>query len=96
MTVQQTMTCDFTCSVSEFTSSTGLIHVNSHGSVNKFGVLTHDYHDIFFHTITRTCETVPVLTRNYTCQTRSKQTEHVMNQYDTYANWFRNGSLFAG
>ena len=44
------MTRDFTCSVSEFTSSTGSIHVfpyvNSPDSVNKFGVSTHVYHDI--------------------------------------------------
>ena len=35
---QQTRTRDFTCSVSEFTSSTGSIHVNSPDSVVKFGV----------------------------------------------------------
>ena len=39
---QQTTTHYFTCSVSEFTSSTGSIHVfpyvNSPDSVNKFGV----------------------------------------------------------
>ena len=35
---QQTRTRDFTCSVSEFTSSTGSIHVNSPDSVDKFGV----------------------------------------------------------
>ena len=32
---QQTRTRDFTCSVSEFTSSTGSIHVNSPDSVDK-------------------------------------------------------------
>ena len=37
---QQTMTRDFTCSVSEFTSATGSIHVNSPDSVNTFGVST--------------------------------------------------------
>ena len=35
---QQTRTRDFTCSISEFTSSTGSIHVNSPDSVNKFDV----------------------------------------------------------
>ena len=47
---QQTMTCDFTCSVSELTRSTGLIHVfpyvNSPDSVNKFGVSTRVYCEI--------------------------------------------------
>ena len=47
---QQTTTRDFTCSVSEFTSSTGSIHVfphvNSLDSVNKFGVSTHVYREI--------------------------------------------------
>ena len=47
---QQTMTHDFTCSVSELMSSTGSIHVfpyvNSPDSVNKFGVLTHVYREI--------------------------------------------------
>ena len=44
---QQTTTRDFTCSVSEFTSSTGSIQVNSPDSVNKFGVSsTHDYREI--------------------------------------------------
>ena len=65
---QQTTTHDFTCSVSEFTSSTGSIHVfpyvNSLDSVNKFGVST--------HVMTRTSETVPVLTQYDLCQTRSK------------------------
>ena len=36
---QQTRTRDFTGSVSELTSSTGSIHVNSPDSVNKFDVL---------------------------------------------------------
>ena len=47
---QQTMTRDFTCSVSEFTSSTGSIHVfpyvNSLDSVNKFGVSIRVYREI--------------------------------------------------
>ena len=47
---QQTSTCDLTCSVSEFTSSTGSIHVfpfvNSPDSVNKFGVSTRVYREI--------------------------------------------------
>ena len=41
---QKTTTRDFTCSVSEFTSPTGSIHVfpyvNSPDSVNKFGMST--------------------------------------------------------
>ena len=37
LVTQQTKTRDFTCSVSEFTSSTGSIHVNSPDYVNKFG-----------------------------------------------------------
>ena len=44
------MTRDFTCSVSEFTSSTGSIHVfpyvNSLDSVNKFGVSIRVYREI--------------------------------------------------
>ena len=40
MIPQQTRTRDFTCSISEFTSSTGSLHVNSPDSVNKFGVFT--------------------------------------------------------
>ena len=48
---QQTTTRDFTCSVSEFTSSTGSIHVfsyvNSPDSVKKlFGVSTRVYREI--------------------------------------------------
>ena len=43
---QQTRTRDFTCSVSEFTSSTGSIHVNLLDSVNKFGVSICVYHEI--------------------------------------------------
>ena len=43
---QQTTTHDFTCTVSEFTSSTGSIHVNSPDSVNKFGVSTRVYREI--------------------------------------------------
>ena len=47
---QQTTTRDFTCSVNEFTSSTGSIHVfpyvNSPDSVNKFGVSTRVYREI--------------------------------------------------
>ena len=46
LATQQTTTHDFTCSVSEFTSSTGSIHVNSLDSVNKFGVSTHVYREI--------------------------------------------------
>ena len=47
---QQTTTRDFTGSVSEFTSSTGSLHmfsyVNSADSVNQFGVSTHVYREI--------------------------------------------------
>ena len=46
MVTQQTTTRDFTCSVSEFTSSTGSIHVNSPDFVNNFGVSTHVYREI--------------------------------------------------
>ena len=45
-TSQQTRTHDFTCSESEFKSSTGSIHVNSPDSVNKFGVSIRVYHEI--------------------------------------------------
>ena len=48
--MQQTMTRDFTCSVSEFTSSTGSIHVfpyvNSLDSVNRVDVSTRVYREI--------------------------------------------------
>ena len=40
ITSQQTTTHHFTCSVSEFMSSTSSIQVNSPDSVNKFGVST--------------------------------------------------------
>ena len=54
MGTQQTTTHDFTCSVSEFTSSTGSIHVfpyvNLLDFVNKFGVLTFVYREIKFFT----------------------------------------------
>jgi len=48
---QQTTTRDFMCSVSEFTSSTALIHVNSPDYVNTFGVSTRVYREItsFLH-----------------------------------------------
>ena len=77
MASQQTTTRDFTCSVREFTSSTGSIHVfpyvNLTDSVNRFGVSTRVYHVIMsFHVMTRTSETVPVLTQYDSCQTRSK------------------------
>ena len=73
-TSQQTTTRDFTCSVSEFTSSTGSIHVNSPDIVNKFGVLTRVSHEItsFFRVMTRANESIPVLTQYNSCQTRSK------------------------
>ena len=41
---QQTMTRDFTCSVSEFTRSTGSTHMFLYvNSENKFGVSKHVY-----------------------------------------------------
>ena len=68
------MTCDFTCSVSEFTSSTGTIHVfpymNSLDSLNKFDVFT--VKSRVFHMMTHTSETVPILTHYDSCETRSK------------------------
>ena len=72
---QQTTTCDFTCSVSEFMSSTSSIEVNSPDFLNKFGVSWHVHflwnHE-FFHVMTRASETVPVLTQYDSCQNRSK------------------------
>ena len=53
---QQTMTHDFTCSVGEFTSSTGSIHVNSLDSVNKFGVSTCVYREIMSFSHDDTCQ----------------------------------------
>ena len=70
---QQTTNRDFTCSVREFTSSTGSIHVNSPDSVNKFGVSNvFTVKSRVFHLMTNTSETVPVLTQYDMCQTRSK------------------------
>ena len=58
--LKQTTTRDFTCSVSEFTSSTGSIHgfsyVNSPDSVNKFGVSTHVYCEITSFSRDDTCQ----------------------------------------
>ena len=51
-----TMTRDFTCSVSEFTRSTGSIHVNSLDSVNTFGVLTRVYREIMSFSRDDTCQ----------------------------------------
>ena len=60
---QQTTTRDFTSSVSEFMCSTGSIHMNSLDSVNKFSMSTLAFREIqVFHAMTRTSETVPVLT----------------------------------
>ena len=56
------MTRNFTCSVSEFTSSTGSIHVNSPNSVKTFDVSTRVYHEIMSFSRDDTCQ----------CQTRSK------------------------
>ena len=76
------MTRDFTCSVSELTSSTGSIHVNAPDSINKFGVSTRVSHEItrVIHMMTCASETVPVLTQYDSCQTRSKQAEHVCSR----------------
>ena len=106
MTTQQTMTCDFTCSVSEFTSSTGLIHVNSPDSVNKFRYVF-TVKSRVFHVMT--CSSSDPLrlgsnsfkprdNRQNTCihvKTRTGGAVPNMNQHMTRANWFRNGSLFA-
>ena len=91
------------CSVSEFTSTSGSIHMNSPDSVNTFGVSTRVYCEI-------TSETVPV--RVKLVQNLWQQAEHVYScEYTwkhvlvewyqlwtsmTCANWFRNGSLFVG
>ena len=53
---QQTTTRDFTCSVSEFTSSTGSIHMNSPDSVSKFGVFTHVSYEIMSFSCDDTCQ----------------------------------------
>ena len=96
---QQTRTYDFTCSVSEFTSSTGSIHVNSPDSVKKIWCVNtcFPWNHKFFHVMTRASESVPVLTQYESCQTRSKLVTTgrtrvftyaggavpIMNQYDT-------------
>ena len=56
-----------------------------------------------FHVMTRTSETVPVLTQYDLCQTRDNRQNtciHVNTYENTFLleryNWFRNGSLFAG
>ena len=71
---QQTTTRDFSCSVSEFTTSTGSMHVfpnvNSPDSVKKFGALTRVYCEIM--SFSRTSETGPVLSQYDSCQSRSK------------------------
>ena len=105
------MTLDFTCSVSEFTSSTSSIHVfpymNSSDSAKKL-VSTRVYHYKFF-----TRWHMPVLTQYDSCKTRSKLVttgrthvfmwiHHVLvERYQlwtgmTHANWFRNGSFLLG
>ena len=53
---QQTMTRDFTCSISEFTSSTGSIDVNSPDSVNIFSVSTRVYCEITSFSRDDTCQ----------------------------------------
>ena len=92
------MTHDFTCSVSELTSSAGSIHLFPY--VNSLDSVT----NLVCRHVTRTCETVPVLTQYNLCQTRSKLVTTgrtrvftwihmktrtggavpIMNQYDTY------------
>ena len=60
MNTQLTMTRDFTCSVNEFTSSTGSIHVfpyvNSLDYVNKFGVSPRVYREITSFSRDDTCQ----------------------------------------
>ena len=68
---QDTTTHDFSCSVSESTSSTGSIHVNSPDSVNKFGVIP--VKSWVFHVMKRFSETVPALAQFDLWQ----QAEHV-------------------
>ena len=83
------MTRDFTCSVNEFTSSTGSIHMNSTDSVNKFGVATCVYHEItqVFDVMTRTSETVPVLTQYDLCQTRDNR-QNMCIHMNTHENMY--------
>ena len=113
---QQTTTRDFTCSVSEFTSSTGWIHVfpyvNSLDSVNKFSVSTRVYrfsHDDTYqwnHTIS---DPVRLVSNSFIIRDKRQDTCIHVNTHEnilvewyqlwtnmTRANWFRNGSLFAG
>ena len=84
---QQTMTRDFTCSVSEFMSSTGSIHVYSPDSVNKFGVFT--VKSRVFHVMTRTIETVPVLTQYDSFKTRDNRQNTCihMNTHESMYWW---------
>ena len=105
------------CSVSEFTSSTGSIHVNSPDTVNKFGMSTWVSREItsFFtqwHMPVKPYQFWPRTTRVNLIQNSWQQAEHVysceytwkhvlVEQYQlwtsmTCANWFTNGSLFAG
>ena len=53
---QQTTTGDFTCSGSEFKSSSGSIHMNSSDSVNKFDVSTCVYGEITGFSCDDTCQ----------------------------------------
>ena len=53
---QQTTTHDFTCSVSEFMSSTGSSHMKSLDSVNKFGVSTRLCREIMSFSHDDTCQ----------------------------------------
>ena len=103
---QQTTMRDFTCSVSEFTSSVGSIHVNSPDSVNKFGEITSCSCDDMYQWNRTSSDPLWHVSNSW------QQAEHVysceytwkhilVERYQlwtsmTCTNWFRNGSLFAG
>ena len=81
---QQTTTRDFTCSVCEFTSTTGSIHVfpyvNSPDSVNKFDVSTHvcmSTHQI--------CSQYPLTVKSlvFHVMTCTSETVPVLTKYDS-------------
>ena len=99
--------------ISEFTSSTGSIHVNSPDSVNKFGVFTVKSQFFMWWLVpVKPYQFWPSTTRVKLDQNLWQQAEHVYSLEYTWkhilveryqlwtsmmhANWFRNGSLFAG
>ena len=78
------MTRDFTCSVSEFTSSTGSIHVNS---VNTFAVSTHVYREITsFSRASETCfDSVRLMSNSFkTRDNRHNMCIHMNTDENTY------------